>query len=320
MNRCGLFRDGIMGIRWMERGASADARRRNLSLTLAVVLVLFAGQANGQRPNDALGSAKPEFDGFLEAEMDAEVAAGVTGIVRRIAVSEGDFVEEGQALAVLDETVQQIALSAARTAAEADGAIGAAEAEHQRLAERLKDLRSLQREQFVRPDEIERAETELLVAAKRWQMAIEERALRQRELERAELELERRTIRAPFAGLVAKVHRTIGEFVSPTEPSILRLITADRLEATSSIPVDLAAGLKVGDTVTVRTHFPPIPVRAKIVEISPIIDRESATFEVRARIEQHVEMLRVGDNCSMVLTGNRSRQARDMPEARRASR
>ena len=85
--------------------------------------------------------------------------------------------------------------------------------------------------EFARQEEVDRAATELAVAEANVRTAREDRLTKKLEYERIKVQLERRTIRAPVAGVVTKLHKQVGEFVAPNNPDVLTLVQLDPLLA-----------------------------------------------------------------------------------------
>ncbi|GAB4429942.1 MAG: biotin/lipoyl-binding protein [Chloroflexi bacterium OHK40] len=90
-------------------------------------------------------------------------------------------------------------------------------------------------------------------------------------LRQAELDLEQATLRAPFAGLVARIDLTIGELAGPTTPA---LVIADmsgwRIETDDLTELEVVR-LREGDPVTVRFDaLPELRLPGRVRQIKPI--------------------------------------------------
>lgn len=251
----------------------------------------------------------PEFDGFIEPLHDVQVAAGEIGVIAELAVALGDRVEAGQTIAVLDDQLQRIAVDIAETAASMQGTVDAAKVEYQLHKHRAQQLQQLAAEGLTRPDELRRAEADLEMAAGRLLAAQEEIAMRHAELTRARAMLQRRTITAPISGVIAKIFREAGEHVSPTDPDIVRLISDESLVAVVNIPARLVSRNNIGDRVRVLTTAPRQSVSATILTVSPVIDGQSGTVQIKALLDTPVGRCRAGDRCTVHLQPRNSQQA-----------
>lgn len=266
----------------------------------------------------SLGSARgqdgtPEFDGFIEPLFDIQLAAGEIGVIQSLDVEVGDEIQAGQTIARLDDQLQQIAVSVAEAAAAMHGAVDAAKVEYELHLHRAQQIRQLSAEGLTRPDELRRAEADLQVAASRWLAAKEEIAMRQEELVKAKQMLQRRTITAPMSGVVAKIFRKAGEYVSPTDPDIVRLISNDALVAAVNVPARVAAHVHRGDQVRITTTVPPQSLVATIITVSPMIDGQSGTIQLRALVDSEGRDCRAGDRCTMRFGVRPTQQAQRLP-------
>ena len=97
-------------------------------------------------------------------------------------------------------------------------------------------------------------------------------------LRRAETELERTEVRAPFAGRVVSQESQIGEFASPGA-GLLRLVDTERLEVTARAPAALARHLSPGDVVAVSDGRER--AEATLRAVVPVGDERSRMLELR---------------------------------------
>lgn len=270
------------------------------------VLVCLVGSA----PRGAAGSGSMlQFDGFVEPLEDIQVAALEIGNLQHVLVQVGDRVEAGDVIAVLDQSLQESAVAIARIHTSMRGQANAAKAERDLHLVRAEQLRRLRAEGLARPDEISRAEADLRIAEARLLTVEEELKLREAERQRYELQLDRRKVRAPIAGTVARIFRRAGEFVSPSDPSIVRLINTDQLVAVVNIPAEYAMPLSAGTAVRVHLATLRRTVPATIESVAPLIEGESGTVQVRILLPNPDRELRAGDRCTVTLSGPAMRSA-----------
>jgi multidrug efflux pump subunit AcrA (membrane-fusion protein) len=137
---------------------------------------------------------------------------------------------------------------------------------------------------------------ELELAQSRLQSAKDEHIAREIEWRRAVAQMERRTIVAPFDGVVAKLHRKEGEFLSPVRPEVVTLVDIDQLYATFSIPSASASALEVGKTYPVEIGG-QVGVKATLESIGVQTDAESGTVRVKLLIGNGDHKLRAGEPC-----------------------
>lgn len=242
------------------------------------------------------GGAFGQFDGFTEPYRTIELASDETGLIERVQVQEGDSIRSGQEIARLSSDLQRVQLELAQHMAGTSSAIDSAE---QGLAKREQIWRQVQRLRdngHANENELVRAEMELELARSRLQAAKDEHIAREIELRRATAQMERRTIVAPFDGVVAKVHRKEGEFLSPVRPEVVTLVDIDHLYAVFSIPSSSVGMLEVGNAYHLEIGN-QVGVKAKLESIGVQTDAESGTVRVKLLIENQDHKLRAGEPC-----------------------
>lgn len=271
--------------------------RRRWAAAGALVLLLLGSVV--VPPTAAGDSPSLQFDGFVEPLHDLQVAATEPGRLEEVFVQMGDVVQAGQVVATLEDGLQQSAVAIARLQMSMEGQWKAALAERDLQAARTDQLRRLRNDGMARPDELVRQETDLRIAEARLLTVQEDLQLRKLELERFELQLSRRKLRAPIAGTVARVYRKGGEFVSPSDPAVIRLITTDQLVAVVNVPAEQMHQVPIGGSVRVQLATARRLVAATVFSVSPAIDGESGTVQVRILLPNPDGRLYAGDRCTV---------------------
>jgi RND family efflux transporter MFP subunit len=191
----------------------------------------------------------------------------VTGIVTDVAIEAGESVQKDAVLYRFDNETQTVAVDRARIAAEdAKAALG--------RAEQLAQSRN--------------------IAAVALSEARSRSASAEIDLKTAELELERRTVRAPFAGVAGIPGPAVGEVVTTSTP----LITLDDLSAFTvafEVPERFAPMLKVADSVSATSAgLPGTAIGGSVSAIDSRVDADTRTFRVEARLDRGIEGLKPG--------------------------
>jgi hypothetical protein len=70
------------------------------------------------------------------------------------------------------------------------------------------------------------------------------------EHEKVQVQVQRRLIHAPLAGVISRVRKEVGEFVAPNDPHLIELVCLDPLMATFNVPSYLAKQLQ-GETARI---------------------------------------------------------------------
>lgn len=177
------------------------------------------------------------------------------------------MVQEGQAIARLDSSDQEIARDKAQIAVKT-------------AEDKRKRMENLLRQHTVSSVETESAKADLDNARL---------ALRQ-----AELDLERRTIRAPISGIIGILNINRGDYV--TNQTIISTID-DRASITVEfyVPERLVGAIRIGTPVTAQSIARPGETfNGTVTELDNRLDEASRTLRVHADIPNHDDRLRAG--------------------------
>ncbi|MCC9603141.1 efflux RND transporter periplasmic adaptor subunit [Stieleria sp. JC731] len=240
-----------------------------------------------------------EYEGFTEPRFDLMLAATEIGRLESVMVEIGDVVEKGQVIAQLEDGLQNEAVATAQWRAQMHGETDAANAETKLKELRLEQLRSLDQQAMARPDELKRAIADWEIAKARQLAASEQDQLRQLELSRYQLQLDRRKIKAPMAGIVAEIYHGPGEYITPADPAVVRLVVMNELLGVFNIPVEEIDLVNVNDIVSVHLMSASESINGTVESIAPDIDGESGTIEVRVLLDNSSGKFRAGDRCQM---------------------
>ncbi len=260
-------------------------------LGIIVVLVVLATLMGLARVSSA-----DEIQGFMEPIRSIELASAETGIIKSVNVSEGQKVKKDQVLARLDDEIQKIQLDLAKHLANSKSAAEAARKaldKREMITERIRKLRNSGN---ASESELIRSEMELAIAKAKYMAAIEELKSREIEKRRAEITLRRRTIRAPFNGVVAKLHYHQGEFLSPIKPELLQLVQVDELLAVFPVPVSLAPTLKNKKHISVYLSD-GTKLHGSIHSLGVTADASSNTLSLKVKINNASGKLHSGEEC-----------------------
>ncbi len=259
------------------------------------------------------------YDGFTEPSYNVLVAAVEIGRIDSVSVKVGDRVREGDVIASLENGLQLSSVKIAKMQTTMRGELEAATAERDLQLSKTTSLRTLQAESMTRPDELVRAEIELRVAEARLASAMEQDEFRRLELERYELQLSRRLIQSPMDGIISEVLHQKGEYLTPGDAAVVRLIVVDTIYAVFNVPVEEVSTIQPGVSVAVFLRSSGETISAKVESLSPEIDGESGTVRVRVALPNPNGKLRIGDRCTMrTILG--SNQSANLPKGGRLNR
>ena len=204
-------------------------------------------------------SAEGEAKALRSAPLHAEVAGAVTAV----AVREGQFVQRGQLLASVAPQPYQIDLR------EAQGQLEQAEAEYQDLT--------------LGDDQIQ--DPAVLVERQRLARVRSGISGAQARVERAQYDLAKTEIRAPYSGRVANLAVDVGSRLSVGD-SIATVVDVSSIDIDVQVLESEIAALDVGREATVRfTAFPGESFRGRVVTLNPVVNPESRYSRVTVRLE-----------------------------------
>jgi membrane fusion protein, multidrug efflux system len=205
--------------------------------------------------------------GSLVAVQGVTVSAELGGKVSRIAFESGDRVKAGDLLVRLDTTAEEAQLRSAEAAA--------------KLArinlDRNQDLR---KNRTISQADLDTAEANFKQATA--------------QVDNVRATIEKKTITAPFAGLLGLRQVNLGQIVEQGTP-VVTLQTLDPIYIDFSLPQQRYASLSVGSTVQITTDAAPGEVfEGRILAINPEIDTLTRSVRIRAVMANRGEHLRAG--------------------------
>lgn len=214
----------------------------------------------------------------LVAEEDVTVISETEGRLTVLHVEEGDGVEKGEVLAVLDSEGEEIAVRMAEVR----------EVNTRRALERSIDLFS---KKLVSDADHENVRLEHEVA--------------EQELAEARWQLERNTFRAPFAGVVTSRSVQVGQHLRPGD-ELFRVTDFDPLIARVHLPETEVIALSVGRSVRLTLNADPaVGFPGRIRQISPVVDTATGTVTVTAEAEGPPPGVRPGSFVSVNIVSQR---------------
>jgi RND family efflux transporter MFP subunit len=280
---------------------AVDQKARRATLLVALLCaVLTATSLPGQPPNPLIADQRPE--GVLEPWKTSSVACPEEGLLESLLVKPGDRVKSGAILGQLDSTLSEIQLKIAVTQAAAVGRIDTAKAEVELAEKKVRSIQQAREKKFSTQSELDRAEAEYKISRSRLQAELDELSIMQLQARRMEELLRQRKIIAPIDGIVEKVLKSPGEYVSPTSPEVVRIVDISKLRASFFLQVQEINNLKFGTQLEVEITGGRLKL-GTIDYIAPYADGESGLIEVQLLIE-NPELKIWGSRCLLKLTSS----------------
>ncbi|MEC7762060.1 MAG: efflux RND transporter periplasmic adaptor subunit [Pseudomonadota bacterium] len=195
------------------------------------------------------------------------VRAEASGRITEIAFRSGDMIEEGTVMFRLDDEAETIALDRAQLVL----------SDAQGDADRL--------------DRLRQAGSATAVALSEAELALRTAELSVRQ---AEFDLDQRVIRAPIGGWAGLLEYEIGDRVSATEELVV-LSDRSEIQIDFRVPERVLGSLTSGMPVTARPlALPGLVIEGEVVAIDNVVDRNSRTVRVLARLANEGDRLREG--------------------------
>jgi len=226
-----------------------------------------------------------EAVGTIRAAETSQLAAQMMGNIVEVRGREGDRVQRGQVLAVIDDAPPRAALDRA-TAAElaAQQEILASESDFSFAESTFKRYQTLYDRKSVSPQEFDEIRARYQAAQARREMARAGQAQAKAALQQARTALSYAHVVAPFDGLVTEKKADVGTFASPGMPIFtVEDLRHYRLEATVN-ESDLRY-VRQGQQVSVLVDaLGDREVNGKVIEIVPAADAASRSFLVKVEL------------------------------------
>ena len=281
--------------------------RRPMWIAMAALVALLAGLGLWQRQRSASQQNVTPYTALARSgslpgvvtasgELDAVERVNVSpkrqGQLRELLVDEGDRVEEGQPIAVMDSGDLRDRLE------ELLANLRSAQAELERSRSELARNQPLHRQGAISLNDLQRFQADYEV--KRMGVAAATQRIQQRQVEGNEL-----IVRAPFAGVISQRFAEPGAFVTPTttasatagatSSSIVEL--SQGLEVIAKVPESDLGRLRVGQPADVRVDaFPDRRFPARVRQIAPraVKLNNVTSFEVKLGLLNPPPELRIG--------------------------
>lgn len=228
--------------------------------------------------------------GYVVARRQATVSSKTTGKVLEVLIEEGMTVEQGQLLAVLDDSIPRARLALAESQLDASlAALDEIRVDIRQAELDVERTRNLARRQLASQAELDRDQLALEALQARLNRTERDIVVAERGLAVQQQQLEDMEIRAPFAGVVIAKAAQPGEMISPvsagggfTRTGICTIVDMGSLE----VEVDVNEAYinrvfaKQPATATLNA-YPELKIPAEVIATIPAADRNKATVRVR---------------------------------------
>ncbi len=266
-------------------------------LTLIIPGFSVAGKPPGQPPAKVVTSPLIErhiapqmpLTGSVVAEHESRVAAETEGRVLKAPPREGIFVKKGSILCQLNAEILQASLKIAEREIETATIL----LEKGKLDfERVKPV-------FASKATSKQAYDNRLFKLKEFSAKL---AVTKVKRDRLKLEIEKKTIRAPFSGVIADRLFEIGEWVA-TGATVCRLVDLDQLAARVQVPARYLPFIDKNSNLTIHIGPDKMTLKGKFNRIIPSGNLKTRTFPLYLDLPQKSGLLPGFDLEVMLPTG-----------------
>lgn len=213
-----------------------------------------------------LGNAIP-VSGTLKPLTQATVKSKVAAEVARVHVQEGEHVTAGQILVTLDTADLRARLDTQHAS------LAEMKARLELAKKNEANSRQLLSKGFISQNAFDAIASNVEITAANLKSAEAQAAIAQRALADA-------TIRAPFAGIVAKRLINVGEKLNPDSP-VMHIVDLSRMELEAMVPVAEIPGVKIGQEIAFKVDgFNERAFKGQVERINPAAETGSRSIAV----------------------------------------
>jgi len=314
-----------------QRGTSALARAAVRSGCLLLLLPTLALVGCDNDP--AMDTASPppgvlvakvarrelsetlEYVGQTVAVNDVSLRAQVEGYLQARTFAEGQDVEAGAELFLIDAAGFEAGVAAA------NGKVAQMKAAASRAAKDVKRYAELIKKQSVSQQTLDDAQSELEQASANLKTA-------EAQLQKAQVDLSFTVIKAPFSGRIGRAAASVGDLVSPQSGELARLVELDPIYANFNVAEGdvIAAKRRIQQSGT-TPDLSGIEVRLRLPDgstfeqvgrvdfIDNVVDRRTGTIVMRARFPNPQQLLVPGLYVSTSLGRNETSDKLVIPQS-----
>jgi len=205
--------------------------------------------------------------GTLLSDESVTISAEIPGRLKEIHFVEGQPVEKGAQLFILDDSVYRAQL------ADAEAKLKLAEQTYKRTSQLFSS-------KYATAQSADEAVSNLAVA--------------KAAVELAGVQLEKTRIVAPFSGIIGLRQVSVGEYITAGR-ALVNLEAIDPVKADFRVPEKFLPAIKVGQTIRIGVDaFPGDTFEGKVYAIDPRIDVAGRSLLVRAKVPNKDQQLRPG--------------------------
>ncbi len=275
---------------------------------LALATAATGAYAQAPDPLYSLYAGKDDrpgaYDCVVKPSIEVDLSSPIAGVIDVVRVQRGSVVKKGDVVAELTAEVERANLALATLRAESEEKIAAARLKIEFLKRRVARNEKLNSSKIVSDDIVDEIRTDLEVAQKDLESAVNDKAVAELEREQARTVLAQKVIRSTVDGVVTKVSREAGEFTSEQTP-IATIASIDPLFVEAYLPVRLHGAVRAGMVAEIVTEAPANGrFQAELSIVDRVYDAASGTFGVRLVLANGDLAIPAGTRCTLEFLQN----------------
>lgn len=244
--------------------------------------------------------------GITESIYDVTLGAPVAGTVATIFFKEGARVKKGAIILEFDKRLEELEVERRKVIWQSKAEVNSARARVVTLKSQLKATKELFKSTgSISREDLEKQELEYALAMAE-QLRLEVAEERERiEYEMALEQLRKRSLRAPFTGVITELFLDEGENYEPDEP-LVHIVDASQCLFVCNIEEALGRTLQTDQAVELRIRAgeDAITKKGRIIFVSPVVDPASGLIKVKAVFENQDSRIYPGVAGGMLLGGS----------------
>jgi RND family efflux transporter MFP subunit len=241
--------------------------------------------------------------GITEPYKESTIGATVPGKIAAIKYHEGDVVQKGNTIIVLENTVENLETERRKLIAESKVELTAAQHQVKTLKQDYEATKDLyETAKSVSEEELWKKELEYnrsIAELDRIKLMEEKEEI---EYKIARAELWKRSISAPFTGTIVKIFYKEGESCKPYEP-LVKIVYVDKCRFITSVDESASTAYKKGMTVYLNIKGGSSPITGTVDFVSPVVDPSSGLREIKVVFDNTVGAIHPGVSGTMASAG-----------------
>ncbi|MBI4712594.1 MAG: efflux RND transporter periplasmic adaptor subunit [Planctomycetes bacterium] len=241
--------------------------------------------------------------GTVKAINQVDVYAKVSGRVEELLVKNGQAVQAGQVMLVIEHSMIKAQIDQSMSGREAATAqLKQLEINLANLEKELNRISALSKEGAVSESRKDQIETQF--KAMQAQKETVQAQVKQLEavLSQAQINLDEAHLKAPITGVISQRYVEVGDMVTPQRP-VFTLIQAERVKIAASVPETVVGRIKAGATKTLINidTYPDKIFEGLISYVAPAVDARSRNAEIEIELDNPAGLLKPGMFCRIEL-------------------